>query len=133
MTSEANKKLILDYFEASFNRRDDEAVKEHLAQDFVDHTAADSAAILQRREVRRQAFPDLRVSVEDIVSEGDRVAVRTRWTGTQSGALPNLPPTNRSFSVTGMGFFSIRDGKIAEHWAVLDRSGIQRALAGKPS
>ena len=79
------------------------------------------------------AFPDLRVEIEDIVAEGDRVAVRARWTGTHRGTLPMMPfpPTTRTVEFTGMVFWRVRDGRIVERWATLDRLALQQQLAPK--
>jgi predicted ester cyclase len=76
------------------------------------------------------AFPDLRVKIEDIVAEGDLVAVRARWIGTHRGVLPMIPVpvTNRAFTLKGMVFWRIRDGKIVERWATMDRLGLQQQL-----
>jgi len=135
MTSEENKKLILDHYEAFVHRQDAEAVRMQLAEDFVDHemppaTPPGPEAALRWREMMHQAFPDLRVKVEDIVAEGDRVAVRASWTGTHRGAFPllSLAPTNRSFVLKGMVFWRIHEGRIAERWATLDRMGLVQQL-----
>jgi len=69
-----------------------EALKRQLAPDFVDHRAPAGMppgpeAVLRSFEAVHQAFPDLRVKVEDIVAEGDRVAVSASWTGTHRGTF----------------------------------------------
>jgi predicted ester cyclase len=71
------------------------------------------------------AFPDLRVKIEDIVAEGDRVAVRASWTGTHRGLLPMMPSpvTNRAVAFTGMVFWRVRGDKLVERWALVDRLG----------
>jgi predicted ester cyclase len=136
MTLEENKKLVLDHYRA-FLRRDAEAIRKQLAADFVDHeappgTPAGPEATVQGREMLRQAFPDLSVTIEDIVAEGDRVAVRGTWKHTHTGffAPMNLPPTNRTAIVTGMVFWRIRDGQLVERWANLDRLSLQQQLTG---
>src|SRR5215471_2752915 len=114
MTAEENKKLVSDHYDAFF-RRDAEAVRRQLAADFVDHEMPPSTppvpeALLRWREVLYQAFPDLSLKIEDIVAEGDRVAVRASWIGTHSGFFPpmNLAPTNRTMRVAGMVFWHPR-------------------------
>ncbi|HXE04657.1 MAG TPA: ester cyclase [Bryobacteraceae bacterium] len=88
---------------------------------------------IQLRATLHKAFPGLKIEIEDIVAEADRVAVRARWTGTHRGPLPMLPfpPANRSFEISGMVFWRIREGKIAERWAILDRAGLMQQLAPK--
>ncbi len=139
MGLEENKNLILEHYEAFVHRQDAEAVRRQLADDFEDHEMPPGiprgpAGALQFRAMLHTAFPDLRVRLDDLVAEGDRVAVRATWTGTHRGPLPMLPipPTNRAFKFTGMVFWRIRDGRIAERWAVLDRLGLQQQLTAKP-
>lgn len=90
--------------------------------------------VLKYGEMLQAAFPDLRVKIEDIVAEGDRVAVRATWCATHRGVLQMLPvpASNRAVSFTGMVFWRVRDGKIVERWATIDRLGLQQQLAPKP-
>ncbi len=136
MSLEENKKLILDHYDA-FYRGDTEAMRKQLSADFVDHemppgTAQGPEPALRGREMLLQAFPDLSVKIEDIVAEGDRVAVRATWQGTHTGLfLPlSLPPTNRKVAITGMVFWRIRDGRIVERWANVDRALMKQQLIG---
>jgi predicted ester cyclase len=94
MTSEENKKLILDHYDSFVHKQDAEAVRKQLAPDFRDHemppeTPPGPEPVLQYRAMLHKAFPDLRIEIEDILAEGDRVAVRARWTGTHRGAAAN--------------------------------------------
>ena len=138
MTLEENKKLVLDHYEALY-RQDAEAVRRQLAADFVDHEAPFGStppgpeAVLRAFETVHQAFPDLSVKIEDIVAEGDLVAVRGTWTGTHKGPAPfmSFPPTNRATAASGMVFWRIRDGQIVERWGNLDRLGLQRQLSAQ--
>jgi steroid delta-isomerase-like uncharacterized protein len=137
-TEEKNKKLVLEHYESFVHKQDAEAVRTQLGADFRDHemppgTPPGPEAALQYRAMLHTAFPDLRVKIEDIVAEGDRVAVRASWTGTHRGPLPLIPVpvTNRAFVLTGMVFWRIRDGKIVERWATIDRLGLQQQLTAK--
>jgi steroid delta-isomerase-like uncharacterized protein len=138
MSPEENKKLVLDHYEAFVHRHDDAAVRKQLAADFVDHempagTPPGPEAALRWGQTLRTAFPDLRVKIEDIVAEGDLVAVRASWTGTHQGPFPPLSaePTNRRAVLTGMVFWRVRDGQIVERWATLDRLGLMQQLGAK--
>lgn len=139
MSLDQNKKLIMDHYEAFVDRQDAETVRAQLAPEFVDHemppgTPPGPEAALRWREVLHQAFPDMRVKIEDLVAEGDRVAVRATWTGTHRGYFPpmNLPATNRSFVFTGMVLWRIRENRIVERWASVDRLGLLGQLSPKP-
>jgi steroid delta-isomerase-like uncharacterized protein len=138
MNSEDNKKLVLEHYESFVHKQDAEAVRRQLAADFRDNemppdTPPGPEPVLQYGAMLHKAFPDLRIEIEDIVAEGDRVAVRARWTGTHRGVLPMMPfpATNRAFAFTGMVFWRIRDGRIVERWATIDRLGLQQQLAPK--
>ena len=101
MTIEENKKLILDHYESFVHQQDAEAVRKQLAADFRDHemppgTPPGPEAALQYRTMLHRALPDLRVKIEDIVAEGDRVAVRASWTGTSRTAAAAACPSHES-------------------------------------
>jgi steroid delta-isomerase-like uncharacterized protein len=68
----------------------------------------------------REAFPDMRVTVEDLVAEGDRVAARVTMRGTHRGVFQGLAPTGKRVEVRAMDMFRISDGKIVEHWGHAD-------------
>ena len=132
MTEQENKQLIRDHYESFVNKQDAESVRKQLAADFHDHemppgTPPGPEAILQYRAMLNAAFPDLRVKIEDVV------AVRASWTGTHRGVFPLMPVpvSNRSFAFNGMVFWRIREGKIVERWANIDRLGLQQQLTAK--
>jgi predicted ester cyclase len=138
MTTLENKKLVLEHYESFVHKQDAAAIRKQLAADFRDHemppeTPPAPEAAIQYRAVLHAAFPDLRIKIEDIVAEGDRVAVRASWTDTYRGSLPTMPVpvTNRAIAFTGMVFWRIRDDKIVERWATIFRPGLQQQLASK--
>ena len=57
------------------------------------------------------AFAELRMKPEDMIAEGDKVAVRFTMSGTHTGELMGIPPTNKSFTVQGIDIIEVRDGK----------------------
>lgn len=76
----------------------------------------------------RQAFPDLHVSIEDLIAEGDKVVSRNIVTGTHRGEYMGLPPTGKSITYGEMFVVRILDGRIAETWAVVDVFSQMRQL-----
>lgn len=76
----------------------------------------------------RTMFPDLRFTVEDIVSAGDRTAARLTFTGTHQGTAFGIEPTGRAVSVTMMAFFRFADGRVAELWEDYDEHGLRQQL-----
>ena len=79
-----------------------------------------------------EAFPDLRLSVEDIAAEGDTVAARVAFRGTHRGEFQGIPPTGKEVAFTSMEFNRVRDGKVEEHWVELDLLGLMQQLGAIP-
>jgi predicted ester cyclase len=78
----------------------------------------------------REAFPDLRVEIEDQVTEGDRVAVRVMHRGVQRGDFLGIAPTGRAVAYEGTVIFRIANDRIAERWGTVDLHGILTQLTG---
>ncbi|HEY3107836.1 MAG TPA: ester cyclase, partial [Chloroflexota bacterium] len=68
----------------------------------------------------RSIFPDLRVTLEDVVAEGDRVVTRFTARGTQQGTFLGVPPTGKAVTVSAVHVDRVSDGLIAERWEVVD-------------
>jgi len=79
-------------------------------------------------EGRRSSFPDLTVTVEDVVSEGNKVAVRWVAKGTHSGKLGNVEPTGKKISYEGMSIFQVTSGQIYQEWTLDDFRSVLRQL-----
>lgn len=77
----------------------------------------------------RMAFSDVRMTIEEIVAEGDLVVTRWSGRGLHTGDLLGLPPTGRETFTTGMDMLRIRDGKIAEGWVSWDVLALLEQLA----
>ena len=75
-----------------------------------------------------RSFPDLQFVLEDCIAEGDLVAARYHWEGTQNGDFFGIPPTGRKVSVAGMDFYRFRNDKLVEHWDCADMQGLLRQL-----
>ena len=80
----------------------------------------------------RNAFPDLRVTIEDTFSEGDKVADRWTGRGTHQGELNGIAPTGKRVDCTGIVISRIEGGRIAEDWANFDDLGMMRQLGVIP-
>jgi len=123
---EANKDLILRFTEAT-NAADWEALGEIVAADFKRHSAATMGPPVTSREefIRLQesflvSFPDQRVTVEQLIAEGDYVAVRATYTGTQTGPMGEFPATGRKVEAPFLAIFRIEAGQVAELWVEWD-------------
>jgi predicted ester cyclase len=134
-TLESNKALIRAHYEELVNRKNLAAADSQLAPDFIDHGAPpgtprgpEAAKIAMRR--LHSAMPDVWVTLDEVLAEGDRVAVRATWRGTHQGSLFGKAPSGRKVTVSGMVFWRVADGKIAERWATVDLNGLGTAPAG---
>ena len=108
--------------------------------DYVCHVAGGLPGDAKGPEARRRragalraAFPDVRITIEDLLSDADKVILRYRGQGTHLGTLFGAGPTNRSVVYTGIMIVRIREGKIAEEWTEYDQLGLMRQIGALPS
>jgi predicted ester cyclase len=81
----------------------------------------------------RSAFSDMRVEIEDILAEGDKVAARFRLRGTNTGSLWGMPPTGKAVDVTATGIFRVVDGRVTGNWVNMDALGLMQQLGVVPA
>lgn len=79
------------------------------------------------------AFPDLHFTIDDMVAEGDKVAVRLTTTGTNKGAFKGIPPTNKKVTVSMIQIDRIAEGKFIEGWSRYDTFGLMKQLGLIPT
>ncbi|HZD60696.1 MAG TPA: ester cyclase [Anaerolineae bacterium] len=128
MSIEENKELVRSFIEAVPKDLDDvdRIIDQFVAPDAVEHNpetgqTLDLEGAKQYAKGVYRAFPDLKEVVKDMVAEGDKVATRSVATGTHKGEFSGIPPTGKTFSVDYFEIYRVVDGKIVEHWWVLDR------------
>jgi len=80
----------------------------------------------------RRAFPDLHITVEDLIAEGDKVVGRNSVTGTHQGEYMGLPPTGKSVIYNEIFIFRFAGGRIAETWGVVDVFSQMKQLGAIP-
>ena len=118
----------------AWNTGELEILEELLASDFRAHDPTAPGGLVDRSAVReilneiRTAFPDVRREVCDYVAQGDKIAVRWRVTGTHSAPFAGAAPTGRQVCVTGITFYRIDNGRIAEEWVEMDSASLTRQL-----
>ena len=81
------------------------------------------ATFEQRVMYSRNAFPDLRFDIQEMVAEGNKVVASWIMSGTHLGDLPDLPATGRPFAIPGMTIYDFKDGKVCGHHQSFDRLG----------
>ena len=116
-----NKAVFLRWIEA-YNDRDIQQVEaEVLAPGYVAHAPAapgplDSEAWTQFTATFVEAFPDLRLTVEDVFSVGDMLAARLTFRGTHHGEFQGIPPTGKEVTFSSIEIDRMVGGKVQEHW-----------------
>jgi steroid delta-isomerase-like uncharacterized protein len=131
-------KHIMERFTREFLTTGDAALaEEFLSPNVVMHFAGqrqhgrDSyVAIVAANQV---AFPDLLWTVEDMVADGDTVAVRYTMTGTHRGDFAGVPPTGKAVVAQSMAFYRLADGQIVEERAQLDMLSVLQQLGAVPA
>jgi len=139
MSTGDNKALVSRFIEEVFNKKNLAAIDEFIAPNHIDHSAG-AAGSPAGPEGSRQligmmltAFPDTRVTVEDMIAEEDKVVFRMTMRGTQRGAFGSIPPTGKQVAISTIDIARIEGGKIAEEWGIDDMLGMLQQLGLVPA
>jgi steroid delta-isomerase-like uncharacterized protein len=135
MDAEANKRLVMRFYEEVWAGGNTGFAHEVFADDYVRHdlrpTQAEPGAAGQAKIAAqfREAFPDLRWRVDLVLAEGDLVAARWTASGTQTGRWAGAPPSGKSAEFSGVNVFRFGDGgKVIEIWNHRDDLGLMEQL-----
>lgn len=131
--AQLNKRLVQRLYSEVFVKWNLEVVDELVAPDFIGHemppgTPPGPQGFRQFYGILRAAFPDLQLTVEDMIAEGDRVVVRWRSRATHKGVFRGIPPTGRDASTTGIAIYRLSKGKVLERWVEVDMLGLTDRL-----
>jgi steroid delta-isomerase-like uncharacterized protein len=136
--TEGSRRLL----EETFNDGNLALIDQLVAPDAVNHDPAESADMRALRgpevfkrtvQMYRSAFPDVQITVDDVIATGDKVALRWHSEGTHRGELEGLAPTGVRGTVTGISIDQWKDGKVAESWTEWDNLGLARQLGAAPA
>lgn len=137
--SAANKALAHRLIDEAFNAGRLDVIDEIVASDYVGHDPAlpeelrGPAGIRELIAGYRAAFPDIHITIEDQIADGDRVVTRWSAKGTHQGELMGMPATGKQTTVTGITIDRIADGRIAESWDNWDTLGLMQQLGAIPA
>lgn len=133
--SAENKELMRRWFQQVWNEHSEAAIDEMFPLDGKSHGFPDPESVLVGPEdfktIHRNfcgAFPDLKVRVEDVITEGDGAAVRWSATMTHLGDHLGFAATGKKGRLAGSSFVVIRDGKIVEGWNFMELLGLIQEL-----
>ena len=127
--SEENKSTVLAFWERCWNEKDVDSLDDTHVRWFAQNGVPQGTAVF--KALFRgffEAFPDVRVSVDDVVVGEDKVVMRVTYRGTHLGEYEGIPGTGRSITVTGLGDVSILGGRIVHHWHEMDHLAILHQL-----
>lgn len=132
MSTEQNKPLVRRLIEEGFNKGNERVIDELVAPNFATREesmrAVGLAGFKEMVAAFRTAFPDARMTIEDVIAEGDKVITWAYFTGTHRGPLEGIPPTGKRVKVKDVDLFRIEQGKIVESSTTFDRLGMLKQL-----
>jgi steroid delta-isomerase-like uncharacterized protein len=140
MSTEQNKTIVRRYWEEVWNQGNLAVVDELIAADFDGHPAPSDADFgrgpagqKQLVGLYRGAFPDMRMTIDDMAADGERVVLRWTARGTNTGEMMGMPATGRPSTVTGIVINRLAAGKIVESWTNFDALGMMQQLGVIPT
>ena len=133
MAAEENKDVVRRYVEEGFNAGSMEALDELFAPDFVIHDSGNPAVrdlegLKENVRMLHQAFPDVHVSIDALLTDGDCVIKRFTLRGTQQGEFNGIPPTGKQIELVGIDILRVSEGRIQEIWMSFDYLGVLQQL-----
>jgi steroid delta-isomerase-like uncharacterized protein len=129
--TEARRKLIEDAWDAAWDRGEVDALDELLSPEYRRHSSdgeEDRTAFKASIIATRSAFPDLTTTIDEVVIEGDRAAIRWHSNGTHEHSFLGVPATKRSVEVSGATFARFAGGRIVEEFVTWDPRALLSAL-----
>lgn len=137
--SEQNIAVVRQWFEEVWNQGSEASIDKLFSPDTVAHGLGDSERDVHGPDEMkpfvaniRGAIPDTHISIDDILTDGDRVAVRVTLRGTHTGAGLGVPPTGRKVSIQGIIIVRVAGGRIVEGWNSYDQLGLLRQIGALP-
>ena len=137
MSTEQNKAVVRRVFEELVNKGNMSAADELLAADYVNHDMPAPAPGAEGFKLIigmfRTAFPDITVTLDDALAEGDRVVTRGVFTGTHKGEFMGIPATGKKVAVKYLDIWRLENGKCKENWVQMDMLGLMQQLGVVPT
>lgn len=130
----AEKKELVSKFIEMMEVKAFERFGEIIADDYKQHNPMVKQGLKGIQEGASwflNVFPDLSASIDEVVVEGDLIVARITWTGTHSAELFGIPASGVKASWVGTDWWRVKDGKLIEHWDVVDWSGLINQLSKK--
>jgi len=138
MSAETNLTLVRRFVEEVQTRHNLAAVDDYLSPDFEDHSPppglpADREGVKMQFTMFFTALPDLHAIIHDQVADEHKVVTRKTLRGTHRGNLMGIPPTGKTVAIEVIDILAVTDGKITDHWNLVDQLGLLKQLGALPS
>jgi steroid delta-isomerase-like uncharacterized protein len=138
MSAEENKALLRRYVNEVWGNQNLKALDEFLAPDYQRHRSATTQPLTRDQQKQllalfRTAFPDIQITIEEIIAGEDQIAFRSTMRGTQFGEFLGIPPTGRHVTVGLVDVIHIRNGKFVEQWGGPDLFDLLKQLGAEIS
>ena len=133
-TSEQIASALLDKYVAAVNAHDTSSFGEIHAEDYIQHSGRSPNGLAAQIENFRAIFarmPDVQLKVEDRIIQGNKIVARMAFTATHTQPIQGIAPTGRRFTLRTIDIWRVENGKLAEHWDIVDTSGLQKQLRGE--
>lgn len=133
----ANKAVYRRFIDEVFNAGRIEMLDEILAPEYVFHDAPEGGptgaeAVKNSVTMFRKALGDFKITIEDIIAEGDKCSIRSTMRGVHQAELFGIPATGNKVEVSGLTMVTVRDGQIVESWVKNDVGTMMKQLGAKP-
>jgi steroid delta-isomerase-like uncharacterized protein len=136
MSADTNKAAIRHYIEEAWNKGNVSIIDEVMAPNYARHmtsTTLDREGQKQRILGFRRGFPDVHITVVELVAEGELVTFRMAMTGTHQGAFMGTPPTGKQVKTIAIDMARFEHGKVVEQWGVTDMLAILQQIGAVPT
>ena len=136
--SEQNKAVIRRLIDEVWNRRAFDVADELFAPEAIIYEngvalpGSGQAAVKELIGAICVAFPDIRITIDDMIATEDKVVLRWSSLGTHQGVIQGIAPTNRKVAANGIAIYRFADGKVVEEWMNTDQLGILKQLGVVP-
>jgi len=125
---------LLDKYVAAVNAHDTSNFGEIHTENYIQHSGRSPNGLAAQIENFRGIFarmPDVQAQVEDRIISGDKVVARMTFTATHTQPMLGIAPTGRRLTLRTIDIWRVENGKLAEHWDVVDYAGLQKQLRGE--
>jgi steroid delta-isomerase-like uncharacterized protein len=136
--ADANKARVQRFYDEVFNAHNIAMIDSFCTPDFVDHNPDPPHTGQGIEDLKATftdfftGFPDIHVTVNFMIAQGDTVMAHVTMAGTNSGAMGSMPATNKQVSINGIDIISLKDGKAVERWGIFDNVKMMEQLGVMP-